>query len=129
VGDSTDADGNPVYGYYVSPESLEIFLFADGAQFNYGYKEGYFDGIVYKIEGIDKTAFSDLVENVRRAEALAKRALSELEAGNYTYEIKYDEENFKREMKMYKLDKGDELEYEMNLLYSEFANWMGSWEL
>lgn len=129
VGDSTDADGNPVYGYYVSPESLEIFLFADGAQFNYGYKEGYFDGIVSKIEGIDKTAFSDLVENVRRAEALAKRALSELEAGNYTYETKYDEENFKREMKMYKLDKGDELEYEMDLLYSEFANWMGSWEL
>lgn len=129
VKDSKDEDGNPVYGYYIAPEHLEIYLFADKSQFNYGYKDGYFDDIVSKIESIDKTAFSDLVENVRRAEALAERALAEFEAGNYTSEMKYDEKNFKREMKMYKLNLGDELENEMQLLFIDFSNWMGSWEL
>ena len=128
VKDSTNADGETVQGYYISPDKLEMFLFADGSQFNYGYKDGYFDGIVQKIEAIDKGAFSDLVENIRDAEKLAKKALDEIKAENYASKTVYDE-YFGREMTKYSLNKAAELSEEWNLLYYDFAGWIGSWEL
>ena len=124
----TDANGNIKPGYYLWPEAAGNYIFKDGAQYNYGYKDGYFDSIVDKIEKIDKTAFSDLVENVRAAEALAKSALAELEAGNYTFEVKYIE-MFGTEDKVYTLNKGEELTKEKNRIYYEFSDWLGSWEL
>ena len=126
--DSTDANGQLVPGYYISPDKLDLFLYSDGAQFNYGYKDGYFEGIIDKIEAVDKNAFSDLVENVKGAKSLADKALAEIEAGNYTSETKYDE-NFDRDMLKYSLNNGEELLSEWNTLYYEFSNWLGSWEL
>ena len=128
VNNYTDAAGNSQPGYYLWPEDAINYISKDGAQYNYGTKEGYFDSIVNKIEKIDKNAFADLVSNVRAAEALAKSALSELEAGNYTYEVKYIE-MFGTEDKVYTLNKGEELKSEMNKIYYEFSDWLGSWEL
>ena len=128
VKSSTDAEGNVIPGYYLYPTDALYYLTTDGAQFNYGYKTGYFDSIVKKIESVDPTAFSDLVANVRSAEALAKKALAELENENYTWEQKYLEE-FQTEELVYTLNKGEELMAEMNTVYSAFANWLGSWEL
>lgn len=128
VNSSTDENGNTVPGYYLYPSDAERFLYTDGAQFNYGTKEGYFDGIVAKIESVDKEAFSDLVANIRKAEALAEKALNELESGNYTSEYKYVEE-FGTEDYVYTLNNGEELASEMQTVYSEFANWLGSWEM
>lgn len=128
VNSATDSEGNTVPGYFLYPSDAERFLFTDGAQYNYGTKEGYFDAIVAKIESVDAQAFSDLVQNVRKAEALAEKALGELENENYTYEYQYVEK-FDTEDYVYTLDKGEELASEMDLLYTEFANWLGSWEM
>ena len=126
--DSTDADGNTIQGYYISPDKLDLFLYSDGAQFNYGYKDGYFDDLIDKIEAVDKNAFSTLVENVNGAKALAEKALAEIEAGNYSFDTKYDE-YFGREMQKYSLNNGEALSDEWYTLYYGFSNWIGSWEL
>ena len=123
-----DVDGSIVPGYYVWPSDAKEYIYTSGAQFNYGYKEGYFDSIIARIEAIDKTAFSELVANVRAAEALATKALAELDAGNYTCEYKYIE-MFGTEDYVYTLNKGEELKAEMNQIYSSFSDWLGSYEM
>ena len=128
VNSYTNANGELVPGYYLYPADAKNYLYKDGAQFNYGYRDGYFDSIVAKIESVDPEAFADLVANVRRAEALAKKALAELEDGNYTYEYKYVEK-FGKEDYVYTLTAGKELMGEMNTIYMEFSNWLGSWEM
>ena len=124
----TDESGNTIPGYYLYASDALHFLTIDGAQYNYGYQEGYFDGIVRKIEAIDPSEFKDLVDNIRKAEALAQKALAELENGNYTYELQYIE-MFDNEDYVYTLNIGDELLQEMQTIYTEFANWLGSWEM
>ena len=128
VNSGMDEDGNTVPGYYLYPEDAMYLITTHDAQYNYGYKDGYFDGIVKKIEAVDPEAFQDLVDNVRSAEALAKKAFEELENGNYTFEEKYLEQ-FGTEDKVYTLDIGEELSSEMQTLYYAFSNWLGSWEM
>lgn len=128
VNSYTDESGNTVPGYYLYASDAENYIYNDGAQYNYGYQEGYFDGIVQKIENVDQEAFSDLVANVRKAEALADKALAELENKNYTSEYQYVE-MFGAEDYVYTLNIGDELTAEMQTIYAEFANWLGSWEM
>ena len=38
-----DENGVTQPGYYLYPRDAESFIYTDGAQYNYGYKEGYFD--------------------------------------------------------------------------------------
>jgi hypothetical protein len=128
VNSYTDIDGNLVKGYYLWASDAERYIYTDGAQYNYGYKEGYFDSIVSKIEKVDKEAFSDLVANVRKAEALAQKALAELQNGNYTYEKKYIEK-FDNTDYVYTLTNGKQLQAEMKTVYTEFSDWLGSWEM
>lgn len=128
VNAAKDENGKELPGYYLYASDAENYIYKDGGQFNYGYKEGYFDSIVEKIESVDKTAFSDLVANVRKAEKLAQKALNELKQGNYTKEHKYVEK-FGQEDFVYTLTKGEELTEEMDALYKEFANWIGNWEM
>lgn len=128
VPSSTDENGNVIPGYYLYPSDATYLITTKDARYNYGYKEGYFDKIVKKIESVDPTAFADLVANVRSAEALAKKALAELENGNYTCEKKYLEQ-FGTEDHVYTLNMGEELAAEMENLYTAFANWLGSWEM
>lgn len=124
----TNENGETVPGYYLYPADAEKFIYIDGAQYNYGYKDGYFDAIVQKIETVDKDAFSDLTANIRKAEALAEKALAELENKNYTSEYTYVE-MFGTQDYVYTLNIGDELTAELETIYSEFANWLGSWEM
>ncbi len=128
VNNTVDENGNTVPGYYLYASDALHFLETEGAQWNYGYREGYFDGIVAKIEKLDPSAFSDLVGNVRRAEALAQKAVGELKDGHYSYELKYVEQ-FGQEDYVYTLDKADELSLENDELYYEFADWLGNWEM
>ena len=128
VNSYTDENGATNPGYYLYASDAENYIYKDGAHYNYGYKEGYFDSIVAKIEAVDKTAFADLVSNVRKAEALANKGLAELESKNYTSEYKYVE-MFGKEDYVYTLNKGDELAEEMQEIYMEFSNWLGSWEM
>ena len=128
VNSYTNENGETVPGYYLYASDAEYFIYKDGAQYNYGYKEGYFDSIIAEIEAVDKTAFADLVANVRKAEALANKALGELENKNYTSEYKYVEK-FGKEDWIFTLNNGEELVAEMQKIYMEFSNWLGSWEM
>ncbi|MBQ8283829.1 MAG: hypothetical protein IJX75_01925 [Clostridia bacterium] len=124
----TNENGELVKGYYLYPSDALYLIKTDKKQYNYGYKEGYFDDIIAKIKSVDETAFEDLVENVEKAKALAEKALGELENGNYTYTYQYVEK-FDKEDYVYTLTLGDELMAEMNEIYLSFSNWLGSWEM
>ena len=128
VNSGTDENGNVVPGCYLYPTDAVYLITTDGAQYNYGYQDGYFDSIISKIETVDPNAFTDLVANIRAAETLAQKALAELENGHYTSEKKYLEQ-FGTEDLVYTLTIGEELKSEMQTLYSAFANWLGSWEM
>ena len=128
VNSYTNENGEKVTGYYLWASDALNYIQMDGGQYNYGYKEGYFDNIVADIEALDKTAFSDLVQNIWEAKALAQDALAELEAGNYTYEYKYVEK-FGTEDYIFTIDKGEELQQRMSDLYGAFSAWLGGWEL
>ena len=128
VNNYTDANGVAHAGYYLYASDAENYIYKDGAQYNYGYKEGYFDSIVAKIEAVDKAAFADLVANVRKAQSLANEALAELENKNYTSEYKYVEK-FGKEDYVFTLTRGEELQRKMSEVYTEFSNWLGSWEM
>ncbi|MBR5144062.1 MAG: hypothetical protein IKW53_03325, partial [Clostridia bacterium] len=128
VNSYTDANGVVQPGYFLYASDAESFIYKDGAQYNYGYKDGYFDSIVAKIESVDKTAYADLVANVRKAEALANDALAELENKNYTSEYKYVEK-FGTQDYVFTLTNGEELQRRMSEVYTEFSNWLGSWEM
>ncbi len=67
-------------------------------------------------------------ENVRKAETLARKAEQELLDGNYTFEQKYVEE-FRQEDYIYTLNNGESMQIEMDALYTEFADWLASWEV
>ncbi len=66
---------------YLYPADALYFLETEGAQYNYGYKDDYFSGIIAQIEEVDKTAFADLVKYIKDAEALARDAVAALQAG------------------------------------------------
>ena len=124
----TDGSGNVKPGYYLYASDAVYMLTTDGAQYNYGYKDGYFDDIIKRIRAVDETAFEDLVKNVENAKALAERALKELFNGEYTSQRIYVEK-FGVEDDVYTLNKGTELQAAMDELYLEYSNWLGSWEL
>ncbi len=113
---------------YLYPTDALRFITTDGYQFNYGYQEGYFDEIIATIEEVNPTAFAELVQNIRDAEALAEKALAELEAGNYTVVKEYSTA-FQDGRKQYKMNISDELEAEMEAVYRAFSEWLSSWEL
>ena len=124
----TNENGELEKGYYLYPSDALYLIKTDKKQYNYGYKEGYFDDIIAKIKSVDETAFEDLVENVEKAKNLAEKALGELENGNYTYTYQYLEK-FDNYDNVYTLTLGDELTAEMNEIYRDFSNWLGSWEM
>ena len=113
---------------YLYPSDIDLFCKNDGAQFNYGYKEGYFDDLVAKVESVSKTDFTALVENIRKAEALAAKALAEIDAGNYTTVTEYSG-NFGDGRSQYVMNINDELDALMKATYLEFAEWLATWEL
>lgn len=116
---------------YLYPKNALDLITTDNAKYNYnyGYVPGYFDGLVSRIEAVDKEAFSELVQNIRDAEALANSALSELENGNYHTEPEKSGGYFGDGRTMYKLDKADEFDAEMQRVYGNFSSWLASWEV
>lgn len=136
VNSYTNSKGETVAGYYLWPADAKHYLKADGSdayngytgQFHYGYKDGYFDGLVAKIEALGMEETAILVQNVRDAEALAKKALTELEEENFTYEVTYIEK-FDTTDRVYTLTKGDELAAAWDAVYSVFEQWLASLEM
>ena len=113
---------------YLYPDDAMYFYQTDGAQYNYGYKADYFDNLIATVESVSKTDFTVLVENIRKAEALAAEAIAEIEAGKYSAVVEYTGQ-FGDNRTQYQMDRADEFETMMQAIYSEFAEWLATWEL
>jgi len=121
-------NGETVKGFFLYAADAERFLKQDGAQFNYGYQDGYFDDLIASVEAVDPNAFTDLVQNIRDAQALAEKAIAKLDNGEYTYENRYVEE-FDTYDNIYTINDGDALAKECDDIYYAFADWLASWEM
>ena len=113
---------------YLYPTDALKFIETDGAQFNYGYKDGYFDSLISRIKAVDPEAFSDLVSIIERAKILANDAYSDLKSGKYDETAEYSNV-FRDGRKQYVMDSGEVFSQNMNSLYSEFSTWLSGWEL
>lgn len=113
---------------FLYPNDALYFIQTEGAQFNYGYKEDYFINIINTITEVNDTEFIQLINNILKAETLAKKALTELENGKYTIVNEYSNV-FNDGRTQYKINISTELEHEMDVLYTEFSTWLSSWEL
>lgn len=113
---------------YLHPGDALYFVETEGAQFNYGFQERYFDDIIATIESVDQTAFADLVQVVKDAKALSAQAYEELKAINCT---KVDEYSgvFGDGRQQYQINKAAQLEAEMERIYRKFSEWLSSWEI
>ena len=123
----TNASGETVPGYYLWPGDATNFIEKDNAQYNYGYKEGYFDNFVTRINKISTTGFESLIQIINDSKSLATYALGELNNGNYTYEEKYVE-MFGQVDKVFTLN-DTTLPTRADDLYYRFADWLSSFEM
>jgi len=113
---------------YLYPSDARLFIETDGAQFNYGFKDGYFEDIIATVESVDKTAFADLVKIINDAKALSEKGYTELINSNCTPVAEYSGV-FNDGRSQYKLNKSAELESEMTTVYMAFSEWLSSWEI
>lgn len=113
---------------YLFPTDALYFVETEGAQYNYGYVDGYFDSLIYKIEEVSSTDFSILVQNIRRAELLAERALSDLKAAEYSTTTEYSN-TFSDGRNQYIMNNSRAYESEMEAVYTEFSAWLAEWEI
>ena len=119
-------DGTVEPGYYLYASDAKNYL--EKGDKKYGTDPEYFNNLVKKIEAIDKTAFKDLISNIREAEALAKDAYAKLYNEEYTSEYIYVDKFGKKDY-IYTITGGDELKSRLNSVYSGFEEWLGGWEL
>ena len=113
---------------YLFPTDALHFIETEGAQYNYGYKEGYFDSMIKTIEEVSTTDFITLVENIKKAKSLAERALADLKAEEYATTAEYSG-SFGDGRNQYKMNNADTYEKEMEVIYREFAEWLAEWEI
>ena len=113
---------------YLYPTDAIYFIETEGAQFNYGYAEGYFDSMIKTIEEVSTTDFITLVENIKKAKSLAERAFADLKAEEYATTAEYSG-SFNDGRSQYKMNNADTYEKEMEAIYREFAEWLAEWEI
>ncbi len=116
---------------YLYPTDAVYFITEDGAQFNYGYQSGYFDSLRKSVKDISETELGELLDIIDRAETLSKLAVSELQRGLnntsvYKPVVKYSEQ-FKESRTQYEY-LSDDLQNQYNELFSDFSEWMSSFE-
>ena len=127
VNSYVNSKGETVPGFYLYPADALYFLETDGAQWNYGYVEGYFDSLISKVNRINDTGFEDLIKIIQDCKATAEYALSELYAGHYTYKVEYVKQ-FDNEDRIYTLN-DKSLETAPDELYNRFSYWLTSFEM
>lgn len=113
---------------YLYPSDALKFIEEDGAQFNYGYVEGYFDKMISTIKEVNAIEFNDLVENIQKAKSLAETALTALKNGEYTTKDEYSSA-FGDGREQYIMNDSATFEKEMESIYSEFSAWLAEWEV
>ena len=122
---TAEFDGGKDYLY--ASDAL-YFIETEGAQYNYGYADGYFEGMIATIKEVNATEFSDLIENITKAQALADKALEALKNEEYTSTTEYADV-FGDGRSQYIMNDNDAYESEMEAIYTEFAEWLAEWEL
>lgn len=120
----TDSNGNEVTGFYLYASDAINFITKDGAQYNYGYKDGYFEKLIAKIKKIDPDKLNDLVKVIEDAKKLSEEALKELFDGNYTSKKQYVEK-FDKYDYIYTLNKEQYLVDKYESIYYAFSDWYG----
>ena len=121
-------NGNEVKGYYLYAADAENFVYQEGAQYNYGYADGYFEGMIATIKEVNATEFNDLIENITKAQTLAEKALTALQNSEYTTTTEYADV-FGDGRSQYIMNDNAIYEAEMEAVYTEFAEWLAEWEL
>lgn len=120
-----DIDGNIVTGFYLYAADAELFIKKDGAQYNYGYKSGYFDKLVNNCKTLSEDKLAGLIEVIRDGEVLAQDGLKALEEKDYTYSQQYVPK-FGTTDYIYKLNKEAEFNDRMEALLDKFNDWFTS---
>ncbi len=113
---------------YLYPSDALRFIEEEGAQFHYGFQEGYFQEMIDRIQEVDPEAFQELVRIISEAKALTDRAYQELTEQKYSQVEEYTGE-FGDGRKQYKMDAAEELEKQLESLYAAFSQWLSEWEL
>lgn len=113
---------------YLYPNDAKNFIEKDGAQFNYGFVEGYFDDMIDAIESISETAYVDLVNNIKDAKRYANKVYKAFDNGEYTATVEYSG-TFGDGRVQYKMNDYDKYDAEFYEIYDEFSAWLSSWEL
>ena len=113
---------------YLYPTDAIYFVETEGAQYNYGYADGYFEDMIATIKEVNATEFSDLIENITKAQALADKALKALQNEEYTTTTEYADV-FSDGRSQYVMNDKAAYEAEMEAIYTEFAEWLAEWEL
>lgn len=117
---------------YLYPKDAYDFITVDGAQYNYGYKDDYFDSLRARVLAINPTELQGLIDIINKAEALSNDAVNALDAG-----IKAEGSVFQRVPEFsgtfndgryqYQYISSD-LQARYDSLYSDFINWMALYE-
>lgn len=128
---ATMSDGSKDYLY---ADDLSYFLYNEGAQFNYGYQSSFYDNMIAKIEAVDKTAFADLVNNIRQAQTFAQQVQTAIANEEYSFVPEYSTDAsgslvFGDGRYQYQMNNADVYQATMNNLYKTFATWLGEWEV
>ena len=110
------------------PTDALHFIETEGAQYNYGYADGYFENMIATIKEVNATEFNDLIENITKAQALADKALTALQNNEYTTTTEYADV-FGDGRSQYIMNDNATYEAEMEAVYTEFAEWLAEWEL
>jgi hypothetical protein len=113
---------------YLYPSDALAFVEKDGAQYNYGHKSGYFDGLIATVKSVDETAFAELITIIERAEALADKAYDELKDEKYSTVSEYSN-TFNDGRTQYQMDSHIDFDAQMKSVYTAFSDWLASWEL
>lgn len=66
---------------YLYPQNAYDLIVKEGYQYNYGYKEDYFDSIRAKVLSVSATEYGSIIALIDEAEALATDAFNALEDG------------------------------------------------
>ncbi len=116
---------------YLYDTDAIVLITEEGRQFNYGYKDGYFDSLRSKVRAVSQTELENLIKMIDDVEALSKDAVTALQngVGNetvfkkvYKYSKEFEDTRWQFEYN------SNELQTRYNTAFAEFSTWMSSFE-
>ena len=117
-GSYTDDNGVRV-PYYLYPGDAENAL-KDELQFGKQAAEGYFPGLVKRVQAVSPDKLSDLVSIIQDAQTLEQYARAQLAAGEYQYDPQKDQ---------YTLNDAAGMLDRFYSLYGRFSNWLTRYQI